>query len=124
MAAAFESKTAIGSGSDPPRGASDSMCLILLVWRAHSHYPLLLAANRDEYHERPSAAAAWWPGPARILAGRDLKQGGTWLGVTRGGRFAALTNYRDPAVHRPDAPSRGALVTEARESGRSIFETL
>ena len=100
------------------------MCLILLVWRAHSHYPLVLAANRDEYHERPSAAAAWWPGPAGILAGRDLKQGGTWLGVTRGGRFAALTNYRDPAAQRPDAPSRGMLVTETLESGRSIFETL
>jgi uncharacterized protein with NRDE domain len=100
------------------------MCLILLGWRAHSQYPLVLAANRDEYHERPSAAAAWWPGPAGVLAGRDLKQGGTWLGVTRGGKFAALTNYRGAAVQRPNAPSRGALVTEALESGRSIFETL
>jgi len=100
------------------------MCLILLAWRGHSNYPLVLAANRDEYHARPSAAAAWWPGPAGILAGRDLKQGGTWLGVTRGGRFAALTNYRHPGAHNPDAPSRGRLVTEALESGRSIFETL
>ena len=100
------------------------MCLILLVWRAHAQYPCVLAANRDEYHERPSAPAAWWPGSAGILAGRDLKHGGTWLGVTRGGRFAALTNYRDPAAQRADAPSRGALVTEALESGRSIFETL
>jgi uncharacterized protein with NRDE domain len=100
------------------------MCLILLVWRAHSQYPVVLAANRDEYHERPSAAAAWWPGPAGMLAGRDLKQGGTWLGVTRSGSFAALTNYRDPAAQRPNAPSRGELVTEALESGRSIFETL
>jgi uncharacterized protein with NRDE domain len=100
------------------------MCLILLAWRGHSQFPLVLAANRDEYHARPSAAAAWWPGRAEILAGRDLKQGGTWLGVTRSGRFAALTNYRGPAAQRADAPSRGVLVSETLESDRSVFETL
>jgi uncharacterized protein with NRDE domain len=85
------------------------MCLILVAWRAHAEYPLLLAANRDEYHARAAAPAAWWPTPA-ILAGRDLTAGGSWLGVARDGRFAALTNYRDPAVAQRAAPSRGELV--------------
>ncbi len=85
------------------------MCLILVAWRAHAEYPLLLAANRDEYHARAAAPAAWWPAPA-ILAGRDLTAGGSWLGVARDGRFAALTNYRDPAVAQRAAPSRGELV--------------
>jgi len=100
------------------------MCLILLVWRGHSQYPCVLAANRDEYHARPSAAAAWWAGTSGILAGRDLEQGGTWLGVTRTGRFAALTNYRDPSLQRRQAPSRGRLVAEALAAEGSIFETL
>jgi uncharacterized protein with NRDE domain len=116
--------TGLSVGTMTSKGASATMCLILLAWRAHSNYPVVLAANRDEYHARPSAAATWWPGPAGILAGRDLKQGGTWLGVTRAGRFAALTNYRGPAAPRPDAPSRGGLVSEALESSQDIFETL
>src|SRR5580698_11156120 len=86
------------------------MCLILLAWRAHPDYPLVLAANRDELHARPAQPAAWWNEAPRILAGRDLSAGGTWLGVTHDGRFAALTNYRDPARQRRDAPSRGALA--------------
>jgi uncharacterized protein with NRDE domain len=85
------------------------MCLILVAWHAHAEYPLLLAANRDEFHSRPAAAAAWWPAPA-ILAGRDLSAGGTWLAVARDGRFAALTNFRDPTQPARDAPSRGELV--------------
>ncbi len=85
------------------------MCLILVAWRAHAEYPLLLAANRDEYHARPAAPAAWWTTPA-ILAGRDLSAGGTWLGVARDGRFAALTNFRDPTRPQRAAPSRGELV--------------
>ncbi|HTV95359.1 MAG TPA: NRDE family protein [Steroidobacteraceae bacterium] len=96
------------------------MCLILLVWRAHPDFPCVLAANRDEFHDRASAAADWWPGSAGILAGRDLQAGGTWLGVTRRGRFAALTNFRDGGARRADAPSRGALVSELLESGRSV----
>jgi uncharacterized protein with NRDE domain len=87
------------------------MCLILVAWRAHPRFPCVLAANRDEYFGRPSAEAEWWPG-GNILAGRDLQAGGTWLGVTRSGRFAALTNFRDPASQLPGAPSRGALVSE------------
>jgi uncharacterized protein with NRDE domain len=87
------------------------MCLILFAHRAHPAYPLVVAANRDEWFRRPTAPAGFWPDAPDVLAGRDLEQQGTWLGVTRGGRFAALTNYRDPGANRPDAPSRGALVS-------------
>ena len=100
------------------------MCLVLVVWRVHRAYPCLVAANRDEFHARPTARAAWWPDHPEILAGRDLQAGGTWLGITRTGRFAALTNYRDPEQRRVDAPSRGALVTAMLESGASVAEGL
>jgi len=107
------------------------MCLVLIVWRVHPLYPCLIAANRDEFHARPAAPAHWWPqSPQRsrdsqqLLAGRDLSAGGTWLGLTRGGRFAALTNYRDPAQPRKAAPSRGALVTSILESTAATPELL
>jgi uncharacterized protein with NRDE domain len=100
------------------------MCLVLVVWRVHPQYPCLVAANRDEFHARPTARAEWWPDHPQILAGRDLEAGGTWLGVTRTGRFAALTNYRDPEQRRAAAPSRGALVTSMLESGVSVAEGL
>ena len=87
------------------------MCLILFAHRAHPAYPLVVAANRDEWFRRPTAPAGFWPDAPDVLAGRDLEQRGTWLGVTRGGRFAALTNYRESGANRPDAPSRGALVS-------------
>jgi uncharacterized protein with NRDE domain len=87
-------------------------------------YPCLVAANRDEFHARPTARAEWWPDHPEILAGRDLEAGGTWLGVTRTGRFAALTNYRDPEQRRTGTPSRGALVTSILESGASVAEGL
>ena len=85
------------------------MCLILVAWRAHAQYPLLLAANRDEFFHRAATPAAWWRQPD-ILAGRDLGAGGTWLGVARDGRFAALTNFRDASTPQRSAPSRGELV--------------
>ncbi len=88
------------------------MCLILFAWRNHPRYDLIVAANRDEFHERPSAAAEPWEEAPHVLAGRDLRGGGTWLGITTGGRFAAVTNYRDPASLKTGAPSRGALVSE------------
>jgi uncharacterized protein with NRDE domain len=100
------------------------MCLVLVVWRVHPRYPCLVAANRDEFHARPTARAEWWPGHPQILAGRDLEAGGTWLGITRTGRFAALTNYRDPERRRAVAPSRGTLVTYMLESGASVAEGL
>ncbi|RTL57900.1 MAG: NRDE family protein [Rhodocyclaceae bacterium] len=88
------------------------MCLILLAWQAHPEFPLVVAANRDEFHNRPTAVADYWQDRPDILAGRDLVAGGTWMGMTLTGRFAALTNYRDPAQMRPDAPSRGPLVSD------------
>lgn len=96
------------------------MCLILFAWNAHPRFPLVLVANRDEFHERPARAADFWPQRPGLLAGRDLQAGGTWLGVTRSGRFAAVTNYREPLV--PEAPlerSRGELVTNFLESRRA-----
>ncbi len=87
------------------------MCLILFSYRSHPSYPLILAANRDEFYERPTAPAAFWDDAPHILAGRDLKEGGTWLGITRTGRLAAITNYRDPRAVRDHAPSRGTLVS-------------
>ncbi|MFN3884164.1 MAG: NRDE family protein, partial [Rhodocyclaceae bacterium] len=88
------------------------MCLILVAWRTHHDFPLVIAANRDEFHARATAPAAFWKDHPQVLAGRDLAAGGTWLGITRQGRFAALTNYRDPASHQPSAPSRGRLVAD------------
>ena len=90
-----------------------TVCLILLAWDCHPRYRLVLAANRDEYHARPTAAAAWWDEPPGVLAGRDLAGGGTWFGVDRHGRWAGVTNYRDfrdPANLRAEARSRGELV--------------
>ena len=88
------------------------MCLILIAYGAHPDFPLVIAANRDEYYERPTARAGYWPDHDHILAGRDLECMGTWLGVTRAGRFAALTNFRDPRERKTDAPSRGHLVSD------------
>jgi uncharacterized protein with NRDE domain len=87
------------------------MCLILLAHGAHPDFPLVIAANRDEYYERPTAMAEFWQDHPHILGGRDLECMGTWLGVTRAGRFAALTNFRDPRELKTDAPTRGRLVS-------------
>ncbi len=87
------------------------MCLILFSYCSHPDFPLLIAANRDEFYSRPSAPAHFWEDHPELLAGRDLQSGGTWLGVSRTGRVAALTNFRDPATVKPDAPSRGHLVS-------------
>lgn len=99
-----------------PLGARDEadsgVCLILFAWKTHPRYPLVVAANRDEFFARPSAAAEFWSESPAVLAGRDLSAGGTWLGITRSGRFAALTNYRDPKHQRQDVRSRGALVAD------------
>jgi uncharacterized protein with NRDE domain len=88
------------------------MCLILIAWKVHPNYQLVVAANRDEIFLRPAAAAAFWPELPDVLAGRDLAAGGTWLGVSRHGRFAALTNYREGGKTMANAPSRGALVAD------------
>ncbi|MGQ0511598.1 MAG: NRDE family protein [Betaproteobacteria bacterium] len=86
------------------------MCLILLAWRAHARQPLVVAANRDEFHARHANRAGFWTDKPEILAGRDLQAGGTWMGVSRNGRFAAVTNYRGGRDANA-AESRGALVT-------------
>lgn len=88
------------------------MCTVLLAYRAHPRYRLILAANRDEFYERPTAPAGFWDDARAVFAGRDLRHGGTWLGVTAAGRLAALTNYRDPAENVSHRLSRGHLVSE------------
>ena len=89
------------------------MCLILFAAHTHSAYPLVVAANRDERFDRPAAPARWWSDAPGVLAGRDLQGRGTWMGVARDGRWAAVTNVREPRVpQRPDAPSRGWLVAD------------
>ncbi|MDX2246154.1 MAG: NRDE family protein [Bacteroidia bacterium] len=88
------------------------MCLILFGYRVHPQYELIIAANRDEFYERPTLRAGWWEENPSLLAGKDLKAGGTWLGLSKNGRFSAITNFREPFNIKPDAPSRGALVTD------------
>ncbi len=86
------------------------MCVILFAYNCHPRYQLVVAANRDEFLNRPTLPAAFWDDYPDILAGRDLREGGTWMGISTRGRFAALTNYRDPANMKLEAPSRGHLV--------------
>lgn len=88
------------------------MCLIVFAWQVVPGAPLIAAANRDEFYDRPAAAAGAWPENPKIFAGRDLKGGGSWMGITQEGKFAALTNIRGPQERRLDAPSRGALVAD------------
>ncbi|HVJ49301.1 NRDE family protein [Desulfitobacterium sp.] len=95
------------------------MCLILLAYDCHPQYKFVIAANRDEFYKRPTLPANFWPDNPDILAGRDLEQGGTWMGITTAGRFAALTNYRDPFQEKPQAPSRGYLVRDYLNSDLS-----
>jgi uncharacterized protein with NRDE domain len=120
------------------------MCLIAFAWQVHKRYSLVVAANRDEWRERPTARLHWWgsepdvsdsadklirryrfgldAGNRDILAGRDLKDGGTWMGTTGSGRFAAVTNFRDPRNVKPGAPSRGKLVSDFLSSERTATE--
>lgn len=88
------------------------MCLIVFAWQVIPGTPLIAAGNRDEFYERPAAPATWWEDHPHVYAGRDLQGGGTWIGVTREGRFAAITNIRAPSERRDDAPSRGNLVAD------------
>ncbi|MBW1997015.1 MAG: NRDE family protein [Deltaproteobacteria bacterium] len=88
------------------------MCLLVFALRSHSCYDLVLAANRDEYYDRPAEPASWWPDAPHLLSGRDLKGGGTWLGITKGGLLGAITNYRDPKSSKVGARSRGLIVRE------------
>lgn len=86
------------------------MCIIFIIQNQHPNFPIIIAANRDEYYSRPTVSAHFWPKHPDLLAGMDKLAGGTWLGVTRQGRFAAVTNYREPDP-QPGQYSRGQLVT-------------
>ena len=88
------------------------MCLIVFAWQAHPRYRLVVAANRDEFHQRAAAAADWWPDEPAVLAGRDRQANGTWLAISRSGRFAAVTNYREDRQQDGAPLTRGALVTD------------
>jgi uncharacterized protein with NRDE domain len=92
------------------------MCLILIGWQSHPDYPLVVAANRDEFYQRKTRPAAWWGQAVSLLAGRDEEAGGTWLGINRRGRIAMLTNVRAPHERNPHAPSRGLLTLSALQS--------
>jgi len=85
------------------------MCLTALAWQVHPRFPLVLAANRDEFHHRPTAPMQWWD-DGHTLAGRDLQAGGTWLGISRLGRIGLITNVREPGQHREGLPSRGERI--------------
>ena len=87
------------------------MCLIVFAWQQHPRYRLVLVANRDEFYQRPTLALHRWADTPQVIAGRDLQGGGTWCGLSNSGRFAALTNIRDPQQHNPEARSRGELVS-------------
>lgn len=87
------------------------MCLIFFSINEHPKYKLIVAANRDEFYERPALPAHWWKKP-RILAGKDLKANGTWMAVNKKGKFAAVTNYRDPAAFDPKKESRGKIIVD------------
>lgn len=102
------------------------MCLAVLALDVHPRYSAIIAANRDEYHARQSEPAHWWRNEAGvpILAGRDAERGGTWLGVAADGRFAFVTNVREPGRHDPNAPSRGALVPALLRDRRQIAVAL
>lgn len=88
------------------------MCLIIFSYASHDTYTLILGANRDEFYDRETAPLGFWPDNPDVLAGRDLRGGGTWMGVTRTGRFSAITNFREITYKKEGAPSRGFLVSD------------
>lgn len=99
------------------------MCILFVAWRQSRDYPLVVAANRDEFHHRATAPLQWWEEAPQLAAGRDLEAGGTWLGATRDGRFAALTNVRHPAAG--GAPrSRGHLVRDVLLEPAGVLHSL
>lgn len=92
------------------------MCLLVFAWKVHPDHPLIFAGNRDELHARPAAAAGFWEQTPRVLAGRDLLAGGTWLGITTDGRFAVVTNYRSGLNPEKAERSRGELAADFLQS--------
>lgn len=100
------------------------MCLIIFAYNAHPDYRLIVVGNRDEFYERPTAPLSFWPEHPSLLAGKDLVAGGTWMGITTNGRFAAITNYRSPKLLKKDAKSRGPLVSDFLKSSLAPKEYL
>lgn len=96
------------------------MCLAVIAWQSHPEYPLVVAANRDEFYTRSTRPASWWGQNVSLLAGRDEEAGGAWFGINRRGRFALLTNVRAPTERNPRAPSRGAVVLASLQASEPI----
>lgn len=88
------------------------MCSIIFAYKKHPKYPLIVVANRDEFYPRPTKQADWWEEYPEMLAGKDIKANGSWFGISKLGRFSALTNYRDGMHLKQNAPTRGKLVTD------------
>lgn len=97
---------------DVSQSKTNSMCLIVFSYKKSSDYPFIFAANRDEFYDRPTSSAHVWDTTPKILAGKDEKEGGTWLGISENGRFAALTNYRQMNEIKEDTISRGMIVKD------------
>ena len=100
------------------------MCLVVVAWQQYEEYPLIVAGNRDEFHQRPTEAAKRWADKSNILGGRDLQAGGTWLAIHDRGRFATVTNFRDAEPPSPSKRSRGHLVTDFLQSDLSPLDFL
>ena len=103
------------------------MCILFFAIKQHPKYPVIICANRDEFHQRPTQAMHWWPKKKNqntILAGKDLQAGGTWLGLNEQGRFSALTNFRQPQLFDQNKQSRGDLVLQALEQSQDKVVTL
>ncbi|WP_138431476.1 NRDE family protein [Fodinibius saliphilus] len=100
------------------------MCLIVFSYKQHPKYDLVFAANRDEEYTRATRAACFWDEHPQILAGKDLKAGGTWMGINTKGEFSALTNFRDPTIQKQDPPSRGQLVLNFLKNDQAPIEYL
>lgn len=103
------------------------MCLLAFYWKSHSKYKLIFVSNRDEFYERQTAKAHFWEDTSHIVAGRDLEAGGTWMGISKNGRFTALTNYRDPKNILQNVPSRGDLTAnflKSQENPQAYLEKL
>ncbi len=98
------------------------MCLLVIAWQAHPRYRLVVAANRDEFHERPTAPLAKWASPDDIVGGRDLRAGGTWLAMDSARRLGIVTNFRELQRPAPGAPSRGDLIPAYLRSGLAAGE--
>lgn len=100
------------------------MCLIVFAYKYHPKYPFILAGNRDEFYARPTQKLHIWDSKPNILAGKDLKDGGTWLGVNQHGRMAAITNHRDLNNIKQSAPSRGNIITKILKSYQPVADQL